>query len=162
MHLPFDKTLKEAYTLKTLQELFQEMSENDELKQKFIEAVNFGNAEDFAKAQGTDATAEEINTFLEEMFQKPEKMSLDELEQVSGGSLQSLFKDKEYAAAGVEIIGPGIFKNDGYKYNGIQIYPSVANRIVVFYQKTGRRPVDMFEAWDWFDETYPNGYTEKT
>ena len=51
--------------MKTIQELYNEVMENQELKEKFIEAANAGKQEDFLKEQGCEATLEEVAAFLQ-------------------------------------------------------------------------------------------------
>ena len=46
------------------------------------------------------------------------KINDKKLEQVSGGGLFSRHSDKEYAEAGVTVVGPGTFYNDGYAFKG--------------------------------------------
>ena len=45
--------------MKTMQELYDEFFANDELKKAFAEAMKAGKLEDFLKANGCEATAEE-------------------------------------------------------------------------------------------------------
>ena len=51
--------------MKTIQELYSEVMNNQELKEKFIEAANAGQQEAFLKEHGCDATLEEVKAFLE-------------------------------------------------------------------------------------------------
>lgn len=73
--------------MKTIQELYNEVMENQELKEKFIEAANAGKQEDFLKEQGCEATLEEVAAFLQAKAKAEEDvpLSLDELENSAGG-----------------------------------------------------------------------------
>ena len=53
--------------MKTLQELYNEVIQSDELKKEFLEAGKNGKAEEFIKAHGCDATLDEIKAFLENL-----------------------------------------------------------------------------------------------
>ena len=55
------------------------------------------------------------------------------LDKVDGGGFFSKYSDEEYAAAGVEIVGPGTFYNDGYKFKGKDITTEQAERLAFFY-----------------------------
>ncbi|MEE5993518.1 MAG: hypothetical protein V3G42_09790 [Oscillospiraceae bacterium] len=72
--------------MKTLQELYNEVIQSDELKKEFLEAGKNGKAEEFIKAHGCDATLDEIKTFLEEQNKADKELSADELENVGGGT----------------------------------------------------------------------------
>ena len=52
--------------MKTIQELYDEIMANKELKTQFIEAANAGKQEAFLKEQGCEATAEQVAAFLKE------------------------------------------------------------------------------------------------
>ena len=71
--------------MKTLQELFQEVSANDELKKAFIEAGNNDKLNDFLKEHGCDATKEEVVAFLTEKANEDKPLSVEQLEQAAGG-----------------------------------------------------------------------------
>ena len=51
--------------MKTVQELHNEILASDELKKAFVEAMKAGKLEDFMKAHGCEATAEEIKEYIE-------------------------------------------------------------------------------------------------
>ena len=72
--------------MKTLQELYNEVIQSDELKKEFLETAKNGKAEDFIKAHGCDATLDEIKAFLEEQTKSDKELSADELENVAGGA----------------------------------------------------------------------------
>ena len=70
--------------MKNLQELYAEIIGSDELKQAFAAAAKEGKVAEFLKAQGCEATAEEIKTFLKE--KADQQLSDDELDSVAGGA----------------------------------------------------------------------------
>ena len=69
--------------MKTLQELYNEITASDELKAAFADAAKGGKAAEFLKAQGCEATAEELAAFLK--GQKSGELSDEELDNVGGG-----------------------------------------------------------------------------
>lgn len=69
--------------MKTLQELYAEIIGNDELKKAYLEAAKGGKIAEFMKANGCDATAEEIKAFLKEKANQ--ELSEEELDNVAGG-----------------------------------------------------------------------------
>ncbi|MBR4575980.1 MAG: hypothetical protein IKO25_02145 [Clostridia bacterium] len=71
--------------MKTIQELYNEIMENQELKAKFIEAANAGKQEAFLKEQGCEATLEQVAAFLKAKAEEDAPLSLDELENSAGG-----------------------------------------------------------------------------
>ena len=75
--------------MKTLQELYNEVIQSDELKKEFLEAGKNGKAEEFIKAHGCDATLDEIKAFLENLTKTDKELSADELENVAGGTCNS-------------------------------------------------------------------------
>ncbi len=50
--------------MKTLEELYQEVLSSDELKNAFAEAMQKNSMEIFLKANGCEATSEELEAFL--------------------------------------------------------------------------------------------------
>ena len=52
--------------MKTLQQLYTEILGSDEMKKSFAEAARDGKISEFLKAQGCEATTEEVQTFLKE------------------------------------------------------------------------------------------------
>jgi len=72
--------------MKTIQELYKEVMENQELKEKFIEAANAGKQEDFLREMGCEATLDEVAAFLEAKSEEDAPLSLDELENSAGGN----------------------------------------------------------------------------
>ena len=75
--------------MKTIQELYNEVMGNDELKAKFIEAANAGKQEVFLKENGCDATLEEVAAFLKAKAEEDTPLSIDELENSAGGECNS-------------------------------------------------------------------------
>ena len=71
--------------MKTIQDLYNEIMANQELKAQFIEAANAGKQEAFLKAHGCEATMEEVQAFLEAKQQEDAPLSFDELENAAGG-----------------------------------------------------------------------------
>ena len=69
--------------MKTLQELYQEIIKNDELKKAFLEAAKANKVTDFLKAQGCDATEKDIVAMLKEQSNK--ELTDEELDAVAGG-----------------------------------------------------------------------------
>ena len=72
--------------MKTLQELYNEVIQSDELKKKFLEAGKNGKAEEFIKAHGCDATMDEIKAFFKKQTKADKELSVDEFENVAGGT----------------------------------------------------------------------------
>ena len=85
--------------MKTLQELYNEVIQSDELKKEFLEAGKNGKAEEFIKAHGCDATLDEIKAFLENLTKAAE-----ELENVAGGTCN----DETRKEVGISIFSGGI------------------------------------------------------
>jgi len=71
--------------MKSIQELYNEIMESQELKAQFIEAAKAGKQEEFLKANGCEATLEEVKTFLEARQKEDAPLALDELENAAGG-----------------------------------------------------------------------------
>ena len=90
--------------MKTLQELYNEVIQSDELKKEFLEAGKNGKAEEFIKAHGCDATMDEIKVFLEEQAKADKELSVEELENVAGGGCNGVTKRETY----VSIFSAGI------------------------------------------------------
>ena len=63
----------------------------------------------------------------------------------------SPYDDEEYRAAGVEIVGPGKYWNDGYKFQGRDSKSGEASILVEFYLKNGRVASSVEEAMDRFN-----------
>ena len=71
--------------MKTLQELYNEVIQSDELKKEFLEAGKNGKVEEFIKNHGCDVTLDEIKDFLENLTKEDKELSVDELGNVAGG-----------------------------------------------------------------------------
>ncbi len=72
----------------TLQEIYDKVMASDELKKSFAEAAqDKGKLEAWLKANGSDATVEQVGEFLKSKSgQTSGEVSDDELESVAGGS----------------------------------------------------------------------------
>ena len=73
--------------MKTLQDLYKEVMASDELKAAFAQAAKDKKVADFLKAQGCDATEDDLKAFFEEKTKDDQPLSEDELENVAGGRL---------------------------------------------------------------------------
>ena len=71
--------------MKTIQELYNEIMANKELKEQFIEAAKAGKQEAFLKEHGCEATLEEVKAFLEAKKNADAPLSFDKLENAAGG-----------------------------------------------------------------------------
>ncbi len=77
--------------MKTLDELYREVMADDSLKSEYIEAAVSGRAEDFLRAHGCDAAAEELAQFIETAGgddfgeRASGELSDDELDDVAAG-----------------------------------------------------------------------------
>ena len=69
--------------MKTLQQFYTEIMESDEKKKAFAEAAKDGKVTDFLKAEGCEASLEEIQVFLREKANEP--LSDEELDNAAGG-----------------------------------------------------------------------------
>ena len=81
------------------------------------------------------------------------KLEDEQIEKVAGGGFFSPYDDEEYIAAGIEIIGPGRFYNDGYRFQDQEITSGEATILVEFYKFHGRIASALQEALDWYDTT---------
>lgn len=75
------------------------------------------------------------------------------MKNVSGGGLFSAFMDEQYEAAGITVVGPGWFYNDGYRYNGVDISMDEANWLTYYYVWNKSRASSIEEARRYFEET---------
>ena len=71
--------------MKTIQELYNEVLKSEELKKAFSEAVQNKTVEDFLKAQGCEASMEDVAAFLKEQQAKSGELADNELDNVAGG-----------------------------------------------------------------------------
>ena len=72
--------------MKTLQDLYTEVMESNELKAAFVQATNDNKIADFLKAHGCEATEDDLKAFFEEKTKDDQPLSEDELENVAGGT----------------------------------------------------------------------------
>ena len=72
--------------MKSIQELYNEIMESQELKAQFLEAAKAGKQEAFLKEHGCEATLEDVKAFLEAKQQEDAPLSFDELENAAGGN----------------------------------------------------------------------------
>jgi predicted ribosomally synthesized peptide with nif11-like leader len=70
---------------KTIAEVYEEVMKSAELQKEFLAAEQSGAIAAFAKAQGCEASAEEVQAFLKTKLSEDKELSLDELDQVAGG-----------------------------------------------------------------------------
>ena len=72
--------------MKSLQDLYKEIINSDELKKAFTEAAKAGKALEFIKAHGCETTEEELKAFLSK---QSGELSDDELDNAAGGTCNS-------------------------------------------------------------------------
>jgi len=90
------------------------------------------------------------------MPEKEKKILNDEnLAKVDGAGCFSAWSDKYYIAAGVEIVGPGILWNDGYKFQGKEITTTEADRLAFFTYYNNRPANSIQEAIEFWDDFEP-------
>ena len=75
--------------MKTIQELYNEIMESQELKAQFIEAAKAGKQEEFLKEHGCEATLEDVKAFLEAKQNEDAPLSVNELENAAGGECEA-------------------------------------------------------------------------
>jgi len=71
--------------MKTLNELYAEVTASDALKAEFLALKTPEEIVDFAKKHGCDATLDDIKAFFEEKQKAAGELSEEDLEQVAGG-----------------------------------------------------------------------------
>lgn len=69
--------------MKTIEELYKEIQNDETLKQEFISSFKEGGVEEFLKAHDCDATAEDVMKYMNSL--KDGAVSDDDLDQVAGG-----------------------------------------------------------------------------
>ena len=89
--------------MKTLQEMYDEIMSDKELKAQAVEAVKDGKLEAFLKAHGCEATMEEVAVFLTEKANADAPLSSKELENAAGGECNS----KTGMEVGMSIVSVG-------------------------------------------------------
>ena len=74
--------------MKTVQELYSEVIASDKLKKAFVKAMKANKLEDFLKANGCEATAEEVQEFLaaKAAADTPIELTDDQLKFVAAGT----------------------------------------------------------------------------
>ena len=74
--------------MKTVQELYSEVIASDKLKKAFVKAMKANKLEGFLKANGCEATAEEVKEFIETKSGEdaPIELSDSEIKHVAAGS----------------------------------------------------------------------------
>ena len=74
------------------------------------------------------------------------ELSMDEVEQVTGGTfLSNKYENAEYAEAGITVEKHTILK-DEFIWKGQHLNHSDANAVVAFYRKNGRAPASLAET----------------
>ena len=71
--------------MKTIQELYNEIMANQELKAQFIEAAKAGKQEEFLKNHGCEAGLDQVAAFLKAKAEEDAPLSMDELDNAAGG-----------------------------------------------------------------------------
>jgi hypothetical protein len=69
--------------MKTLEALYKEVQENEELKKEFVSAFKGGRLEEFLKNHNSDATPADVMAFIKGT--QEEIVSEDDLSKVAGG-----------------------------------------------------------------------------
>ena len=83
--------------MKTLQQLYTKILSSDELKKAYAEAAKDGKMAEFLKAQGCEATVEELAAFLKD--QTTGEISDEELDNVGGGCNDATGKESAISVA---------------------------------------------------------------
>ena len=73
--------------MKSIEDLYKEVQENEELKKEFVELFKEGNIESFLASHDCDATAADVMAFLRGT--QDEAASEDDLAKVAGGGCSS-------------------------------------------------------------------------
>ena len=71
--------------MKTLEDLYKEVIASEELKKAFAQATKENKVADFLKANGCDATEDELKAFVREKAGSEKPLSEDDLENAAGG-----------------------------------------------------------------------------
>ena len=77
-------------------------------------------------------------------IQKKKRLEDDDLKKVDGAGIFSRFTNDIYELAGVEVVGPGTFWNDGYRYKGQEISDATAN-VLAYYAFYECQPAESIE-----------------
>ena len=84
-----------------------------------------------------------------------ETLQDQEAKEVSGGGWFSQWSDEQYRAGGVEIVGPGILWNSGYKFRGKKIETFQANALALYANINGHPADSVEEAVVFYDNWDP-------
>jgi len=74
--------------MKTIEQLYEEIQNNETLKQEFITSFKEGGVKDFLKNHECDATAEDVMKYINSL--KDGAISDDNLDKVAGGGCTSM------------------------------------------------------------------------
>lgn len=72
--------------MKSLQELYNEVMADEDLRRQYFDAKKTGKQIEFAREHGCDPTKEEYEALRTEQDSEDEALSFDELESVAGGT----------------------------------------------------------------------------
>ncbi len=73
--------------MKSFEELYNEIKNNEEMKKAFVSAFREGRTEEFLKAHNCDTSVSDVNAFFNSA--KKETASEDDLAKVAGGKCSS-------------------------------------------------------------------------
>ncbi len=86
------KNLEKSYRRRRkrmkLEELYTKVVADEALKKAYMDAVREGKLAEFLKANGCEATEEELQAFLDSKQKKTGELADDELDSVAGGANQ--------------------------------------------------------------------------
>ena len=93
-----------------------------------------------------EITAIEDKELREENLTPDRELSMDEIEQVTGGTfLPNKYENAEYAEAGITVVKHTILKDD-FIWKGQHLDHGDANAVMAFYRKNGRVPASLAET----------------
>ena len=75
--------------MKTINELYNEVVVNDQLKQELADAAQENKVIEFFAVHGVDTTAEEVSEYLHRLYPTTPELTDDELDAVAGGEITS-------------------------------------------------------------------------
>ena len=78
--------------MRSLQEFYNEIIADNELKKAFTEAAKDNKIIEFAKEHGVETTTDEIKAFLETQTAQEKELSPEELENAAGGACNKVTK----------------------------------------------------------------------
>lgn len=84
--------------MKTIQDLYNEVIESDELKKEFLKAARNGNLVDFVKSHDCDASEDDLKVFTEAFNRDKRELSHEELENVAGGTCNKSTRNEALAS----------------------------------------------------------------